>query len=147
MPIVKKVDRLLTIKLTEAELRARSLEQQRAIGELDALEEEKADTARRFADDIKAKNKAIREFKSTLESGMEQRTVECEERFVDGGMVRLVRLDTGELVNERPQTKDERDEVAEAAQGALFGGGLVLPLRVVTADDTGDKTGDKDHRC
>jgi hypothetical protein len=36
--------------------------------------------------------------------------------------VRLTRQDNGEVLGERPLTREEREELGEAAQNTLFGG-------------------------
>lgn len=103
------VTKELECKLTSEEIRNLGVALANAIGELESLEQEKAD----FMADLKSRQKDARAkmklLAEKIRSGLEVRLVECRiEKDFLANAVRAYRLDTGDLVEERPMTPEER---------------------------------------
>jgi len=104
-----KFNELLMVKLEDHELQERGKELARCHRRLDQLAEELADQKQRIKADVEAVNSRVSELVRVIESRSELRAVDCT-RTVDYalGVVRVVRLDTGEIYSERPLNEDER---------------------------------------
>lgn len=100
--------------LTESELAARRVTLEHATQEWLRLEERKKDESKVLSDAVKAKKKEITKLCEVLKSGKEMQTIECfQQRDEQRQQVNIVRVDTGEILSERPFTYEER-------QGSLF---------------------------
>lgn len=105
----KQFKELLTVKLREDEIKKYSLQLAKTCGEKKAKEEEKAKMAERINSELKLMRQSIDELSGKVETGEEDRLVECEERpMYDLGVIWVVRLDTFEKIRERPMTGDDR---------------------------------------
>jgi hypothetical protein len=99
----------LECQLTAEEIRNLGVALANAIGELDSLDQEKAT----FMADLKSRRKDARAkmklLAEKIRTGSEMRLVECRiEKDFLANAVRTYRLDTGELVEERAMTPEER---------------------------------------
>lgn len=105
----KEVTRQLPVKLT-------SEEQQQFIQKTYALRRQVKEERAAKAEAVKEHNRRIREFQKELEetedllaAGEQEKACECKESWnYSAGMVITTRNDTGEMVEERPMTDDER---------------------------------------
>lgn len=105
----KQFKELLTVKLTEDEIKKYSLQLAKTCGEKTAKEEEKARIAERINSELKLMKQTVDDLSTKVETGEEDRLVECEERpMYDLGVVWIVRLDTWEKIRERPLTSEDR---------------------------------------
>jgi hypothetical protein len=110
----QKTTRVLEVQLTEPELDARRKTLSELCVELTRTEERLASAK----STVKRLNEARTTQTKVLESGNELRSVQCTIRL-DGKRIRVVRDDTGDTVEDRPATYEERqltlgDEEAEA---------------------------------
>jgi len=98
----------LPVELTASE---RAAKQDGVLDHLDAiedLEEEKKESAKSYADDIKAEKAAMAKLRKQLGSNSEKRNVECEEQSdFRTQTVITIRLDTGAVISERTMSADE----------------------------------------
>lgn len=79
------------------------------LDKLELLKVEKVESAKKFAEDIKTKERVVRDLAYDVKSGTELRPVECAEKPQYGkSMVELIRLDTGEVLSSRPMSAEER---------------------------------------
>ena len=103
------VIRSLSVKLTDKELRERSIELAQVLDDVGAAEHEKKAATARFNEAIETLNSRSRTLGSAVKSGTEVRQVEC--RWIQNMAeikMELRRDDTGEVVESRPMTKEER---------------------------------------
>ncbi len=105
----KRETRTLPVDLTEEEFIAKSKELSKKNKELESLDEEKKKAAAEFSSQIKSVTSEIKHLAQIVETSTEYRAVEVKkdediERFV----VNYYRRDTGEFVESRPMTYDER---------------------------------------
>jgi len=78
------------------------------------LEAEKKLNAQSFKDKIDTLDEDMRSLATTIRDGREYRPVECREEFnYERGIIEVMRVDTGEVVEQRRMTESER-------QGKLF---------------------------
>lgn len=101
--------RQLPVKLSQAEVLTKGRLAAKTELALGKLEDEKAESARKFSDDIKRKRKELDVLASEVDTGTEIRPVRCElvPRWSEY-MVDVVRADTSEIVESRPMTHAER---------------------------------------
>ena len=106
---METIKRQLLYKFTGSELKKISQEMAYTVGELDAVEQEKKDTAAAFKDRMEVLSNKIKDAAHKINSGQEQRLIDCEVvKNFDLNVVRVYRLDTGEIVEERAMTTEER---------------------------------------
>lgn len=99
----------LSCNLTDDERLAKGQEAARALERYDELEQEKKDQTRAIADEMKGLRAATKKLARQLRDGKEVRPVECAEDLeFRTGTVRIIRKDTGEVVETRPMTAKER---------------------------------------
>lgn len=132
----KQFKELLTVKLAEDEIKKYSLQLAKTCGEKTAKEEEKARIAERINSELKLMKQAVDDLSTKVESGEENRLVECEERpMYDLGVIWVVRLDTWEKIRERPMTAEDR-------QARMFEdetGGLRSVIAEIDAEEEAQK--------
>lgn len=93
--------RMLVCELSTEEQRLRGIELAAAETALLASDDAKKASAKRHKDGITTIQKHIYDLVKVVESGEEQRPVECTiEKLFDEGVVRVVRTDTGEVIDE-----------------------------------------------
>lgn len=110
----------LPVKLTNEEKIAKGLEQARLRDAIRAVKAEKKVAMTGFAERLAALEKDRDRVSDDIRDGIETRAVEVrEERNYRLGTLRLVRVDTGEVVETRAMTAEEREE----AQVTMFPGG------------------------
>lgn len=106
----------LPVTLTQSELLSRGRESGELSLSISQIHEDLAAAKLAAREALKMHETRKRELDRVLREGIETRAVECEIRFdFDAGLVRTVRLDTDEVVSERPVTDEERQtSLAEA---------------------------------
>ena len=107
----------LPVKLTELEVLERSRELAAEVAAHDAAEDVMKAVAKVHKSKVETHATRIRLLSYTVNSGEENRAVECEWQ-ADAGLrtLKLVRRDTFAIVRSRPMTDEE---VMEASQGAF----------------------------
>jgi hypothetical protein len=102
----------VTLSPSEFETKAKSLATK--IAEKDALLAKKREATKDFTDRIMIASREQEKLRKTIETGTEERMVECEETSdFDQNRCVIRRLDTGEIVSERAMDSDERDRLAQ----------------------------------
>jgi hypothetical protein len=102
-PKTRKYPRLLPVDLTEQEMKDTAHAMVEAQDKLQGAEEKKAEVSAQLGADVKAAKSEVSRLARLYRNGYEYRDVECEERHdPESNMVRVVRLDTFEVVEERP---------------------------------------------
>lgn len=109
--------RSLRHDLPAAELADLGQQLSRAVKAQQELTDEKAEAMAEFNQRVKAGTARINELANALNSGYEMREVHCH-RIIDfdAGIARIKRLDTGEIIEERPLLDDERQMVLEVGR-------------------------------
>lgn len=103
--IIKK----LKVKLTEAELAERGARLAHEVSEIRKLEDRKRESAAEFKTAIDALTQSSRTLAGIVERGEETRDVECY-LAIRGDEAFIMRLDTGDVVDRRKATEEERQE-------------------------------------
>jgi len=105
----RKTERLLKVLLTPDEERYFGKEIARARQELAAVNDELDEVKSQFKSKIESCEKEQNRFMVLLNNGYEYRQVECEVvNDYKAGTVRVTRMDTGELVEERAMNDIDR---------------------------------------
>jgi len=108
MPILKRITKTLSCPLTPEQLEARGQELATTCEEILRLEDEKSFVAKQFKEKIEPLEERRTIVARQVRTKSEDREVECEIMLVrDDGVVRTIRLDSGELVDSRAATIDE----------------------------------------
>ena len=101
--------RMLVCELSTEEQRLRGIELAEAETSLLKAEDARKASAKQHKDGITTIQKHIYDLVKVVESGEEQRPVECMvERLFDEGVVRVTRTDTGEVIDEGDIDEDDR---------------------------------------
>jgi hypothetical protein len=101
----------LPVKLTEQEILNKADMLAKSLRERDSLDEKRKSQAKTAKDEIDRADLEISKLARTVESGFEDRPIECRwERDDARSAMNLIRLDTGELVSSRSMTSAELDE-------------------------------------
>lgn len=120
--IIEEIDRELKCDMTEEEQRLRGIQLAEITAECKKVEEEKKSVTKEFGDQIKALREKIESLGKDVESCTEKRRVPCH---VDGelrtGEVKIIRLDTGEVVKTRDATAKEMKMMNKMVQGSFPG--------------------------
>lgn len=96
------------VKCTETEVAAKGRELARLLEQRDDVDEDKRETVKAFKVQLDGLDEEIRDTAKVVTSGVEMRPIECAERFVkDRALVETYRLDTGDVISERPMTVEE----------------------------------------
>ena len=104
-------ERWLPVKLTNYELLDKARSMSNLYNERDALELQKSAAAKEFGEKIKNIEGEIAKLAQCVSSGFEHRSVTCEERLNFAiGEFRVTRLDTGEVLDARALTPNERQK-------------------------------------
>lgn len=118
---VVPVQKLLPCPLTERE-RMAALEQSGSLwSEVDSLDAELREHTKAQKAQIRAKRAELEQLMKRVRDKVDNRAVRCEERYIyETGRVRVIRLDTGAVIEERPMKAEERQLVlgAGASSGA-----------------------------
>jgi hypothetical protein len=108
------VKKNLLYQFTEAELKNIGKEMAFTVGELEGVEAEKKDAMAGFKDRMEALSTRIKDAAHKINSGQEQRLIDCEVRKdFARNVVETFRLDTYGLVEERAMTVEERQQELE----------------------------------
>jgi hypothetical protein len=108
-PEPKRFTRQLSVLLNEKEREKRVQDHLAALAEERRLKFEKAELASEVTAKIKLAAKAARDIEEALREGKELREVKCIERFLwETHGVDVVREDTGEVIETRAMTSEER---------------------------------------
>ena len=107
----------LPVKLNDDDLLARGRQLVENMRKTAASEEAREVENKKRKSEIELLEEVTARISSTISSGSEEREVECELRkdYVHGS-VTTVRSDTGEVVDERTMSADERQDVMAFAQ-------------------------------
>lgn len=104
----RRFEERLPCKLTDDELREKGSELEAALGAVDVLEEEKAETGKAFKARIELAEARVRELRTCIRTKNEDRDIECLEIFeLRLGVARTVRVDDGTLIRERALRSSE----------------------------------------
>lgn len=107
----EKETRNLPVELTDEEFIAKSKELSKKNKELETTEEEKKKTAADFSARIKTIEGEIKQLAQIVNTSTEYREVEIYERKdYERSVVNCYRRDTGEYVESRPMTRQERQK-------------------------------------
>jgi hypothetical protein len=99
----------LPCDLNQAQIHARGVEIAKRIGDRDDIEIEKKANADRLNADIKIETERIWVLAREVRERREYRDVDVKQvRVENTGMIQWFRLDTDELLRERPMSEDER---------------------------------------
>jgi hypothetical protein len=117
---VERVKRTLKCRLKARELSDVVERSSEVAAHLTALREQYAETRRTLQQQIRVAAQEYDELLDKVGTKVEERQVVCEERYSYAqGVVRVIRTDTGEVIEERPMTPQERQLV--------LGGSLQAP--------------------
>lgn len=98
-------------RFSKDELQDMAQEMAEAVSRLDNLEEELQEVRAGFKEKMAKAQKTIKQAAAKIRSGWELRTIECRlEKEFANNTVRIYRQDTGELVEERAMTAQERQQ-------------------------------------
>lgn len=105
----RKVTRNLVTVLNEDELRLKGHKLAELEQTMLAKEEEKKAMAKEYNDAINALKEAIYALSEQVMDGAEERSIDClEEKILASNMIRVTRLDTMEIIEERAMSAEER---------------------------------------
>jgi len=105
------VKRQLLYKFTGLELKAIAQEMAAHVDSLEQVEAEKKEANDQFKERIDRFKRLIKEAAHKINTGQEQRLIDCQvEKDHVQNVVRVYRLDTNELVEERALTIEERQQ-------------------------------------
>ena len=105
----KEFKTMLRVELTDAEIADMSQEMADAYSEVENLESEIKTHKQQLQSKIETKKARIAELMGIVRVGYESRKVKCERVFdYDEGVVKEIRLDTEEVIDERPLEDDEK---------------------------------------
>jgi len=105
----RTIERQLPVNFTLAELREISKNLAHECVALEGVEAEKKAANEKFKDRIDGHRNRIKDAAKKINTGQENRLVECGvEKDHAHNLIRFVRLDTMETVEERAMTKEER---------------------------------------
>jgi hypothetical protein len=114
---VQIVPKEVRYQFTPEDLRELGEEMAQAVARLESLKDEFQQVKAGFKEKTSGAQKTIRACALKIRQGFEMRTLECRmERVFDSNAVRLYRQDTGELVEERAMTVEERQRSLGAAE-------------------------------
>lgn len=117
----RRFPELLPVKLTEGELTERAKKAAVARRKIAEYEAQKSAAASHWKAKIEVTENERDELLDVIDSGVEDREVECIEEFIyRTGIVRVTRADTGVIIRERAMTTQER-------QPDLFNNGATPP--------------------
>lgn len=105
----KTITRNLKCELTEGELLAYGKEMAEEEKKVEEAEEEKATVTKALGERIKYHSQMARNKAKLINNGYEYREVACDQTFdYPRGLVTITRKDTGDVIEERAMTADER---------------------------------------
>lgn len=117
MELQSRVHHKCEITCTEIELTAKGKELAGLVATHDEITEEKKEAVSRFKTQLDDVNEKIRKVAKVIETGIEMRPIECSERYnTERMVVETYRMDTGDVISNRPMTATE---AREAKQGDL----------------------------
>jgi hypothetical protein len=132
----------ITMKLEGVELERKNEDHVRVCNELEEIEGRKRAAMSGFNEELKLKRKQEISLRAMINSKSMQVEYQCySERDDRRGMMLTRRSDTGEIVDERALTAEER-KVADDRQGNLFEGPVAVAPDAV--DDEPEERGDED---
>lgn len=107
-PKIQRYTTNLKVQLTPAQIADRSDRAAQAMADRDAKEEEMKAAQKHAKSVIEELDGAIRKLLGEVRSKSTYQPVECERRYLyEKRVVQDVRLDTGEVVDQRPMTESE----------------------------------------
>jgi hypothetical protein len=113
--------RHLPCPLTDRELIEKGDLQARGLQDLRDLEDEKAKVAKDYGEQIKDKRSELNKLSREISTRTEVRPIRCDVMFVpEEDKAITIRTDTGERIEVRSMTSEERDRLAQRKQPGLF---------------------------
>jgi hypothetical protein len=114
--------RILPVDLREDELFSAGTQLAEETTELQSIEDEKAASAKEFSDKIKATRSNMARLATMIETKQENRSVPCEIVMHSPvkGLKSIVRLDTGETVDEMDMTDRDKEAFQLSLQVPMF---------------------------
>ena len=110
--VFRKVERMIDCELTQEEMLAAGKELADAQAELAEVEAELSDIKKDFKERISSIKQRAKEFGAKVRNGTESRLLQCEERLdYPSETYVLVRLDTGDWVEERKMSATELSDL------------------------------------
>ncbi len=104
----RRFEQVLPCKLTGDELQSRGDELVKVLDTIDGIKAEKKAAVDRFKARVQVQDARALELRLAIEQKTEDRPVECVESFeLRLGVARTIRVDTGEMVDERPLRQSE----------------------------------------
>ena len=105
-----KTSKLLPCVLTDVELQLAGKNLASTVRDIVKVKDRKSTANAGFKKEMEELQQQQREFSELVNTGIEERQVDCEEVFdYDKNMVRTARIDTGEQLSEREMTAAERE--------------------------------------
>ncbi len=143
----------LPVALTEAERVKFMDELVTCLNVIGGLDKERRRIAKEYRDERREHSSRVEKLRICLEANSELRVVEVEERLnLNKGLVETIRLDTGEYVEEREATADDRqmglDETEggnDAESGSNLGGRVTGGEEKVGRDDGAENPADSER--
>lgn len=119
----KTITRNLKCVLTESELLVYGKEMAEQEKKAEEIEDEKAAVTKALGEQVKYHSQMARSKAKLINDGFEFREVACDQTFdYPRGLVTVTRKDTGDVIEERAMTADERQvgfgEMFESSLGA-----------------------------
>lgn len=108
--MITKVTRSLMVSLTEAEIRSCATELARVTASQAELEDEKKAVTSGFKQKIDRCVADCRALAQKVTTKRELRDIDCEWSPTPAGKMELTRMDTGEVIDTRKMTEEERQE-------------------------------------
>jgi hypothetical protein len=114
--------KLLPVELREDEILSAGEQLAEETGSLKKIEEEKAEAAKQFSDSIKATRLNMERLATMIETKQENRSVPCEivAHSPVKGMKSIVRLDTGDTIDEMDMTDRDKEAFQLSLQVPMF---------------------------
>lgn len=117
----RKIARLLPVQVGDQERLTIGIDPSEMIAQREQVESEAKETAQRFKDDLTAMRTRINYLAKIVETGEEDREVECYWQYHDPfrGNKALYRSDTGELVESKEMVEADYQLIADEQQTKL----------------------------
>lgn len=127
---------LINVELDAAELARKAEQHVEICNEIERIEQRKSEALGDFNKELKDKRKEESDLRKVINSKSLKIEVLCyPERDDRRGMMLTRRKDTGEVVDERALTAEERNEAADDRQGNLFDKPPAPPADIDEDDD------------
>lgn len=117
------VTKKLAVRVSADVVERAAHEMARLYTDREALKSERRETMAEFKERMAAFDQRMGELANTVNNSTEQRDVKCRELlYVEENRIDVVRLDTGEVVDSRTATAEDRQEDLELQEREAHGG-------------------------